>query len=535
MANSNNLQQTIAALEKDFRATCKIVLGGEAGGMEELAEWLSAGNEPFRRTRSAISGREMVSWPPYYCKGAKWAAFEEVDFTKKFKPLSINEMKDIDSLASAVQERACYAGNIYFGKSGFIELSSNINDSFYVYNTCGNGNSKYLAYSTIGRRVQSCYGCNATEESDYCIKCTRTFKSSRCFELWYSQNCSECHYSSGLTGCSNCFFCFNAKSIRNAIGNLELPPGRYKEIKEKLLQEAVQALRKKKAAPTLLQIARKCGPARLALKPSAGKGHEAGSKEVVEKAFQQTTRILFGRPLEGGIDRYAGWLAKQTRIPQTAKSAADGSKIFISPYANYQNLPQDRLLTSAQAEAHGSSARMQATDAESLAMANAHEKISGLAYFNIEMMEGKNFNLPECQIASDSSNCYRSSLLRSSKNCGYCFWMDGCENSFGCWGPFDSFSCIHTHYCNTQSRTFEIDCCGHCYDSYFLHNCENVRESMFCFGVKNRKNCIGNAELAPDTYKSVKDALVSQMHDELSRTKDLRYDIYNIGCPAMKK
>ena len=531
MQTLQSLKITVAELDKNFRATCRIVLGADIGGMEEHAEWLSFGNEPFKRMKSEVSGREMVSWPPYYGKGSKWAAFEEVDFTKKFAPLTINEMKDMDSLAQAVQDRVYYAGNIYFGNSGFIELSSNINDSFYVYNTCGNGNSKYLAYSTIGRRVQSAYGCNATEESSHCIKCTRAFKSSRCFELWMGQNCTECYYSSGLTGCTNCFFCFNAKNLKYAIGNVELPPERYKAIKEKLLAEIAETLRKKKAAPTLLQIAQKCKPRKLSLSGVAAPAEPAAcSKDAVERAFLQTTQILFGKPLEGGIDRYAAWLSKQTRIPQTRASAADSSTLYISPYANYQNLPHDRLLSAAQAAKHGASAKMAAGDIEALTLANAHEKIGALAYFNIEMMEGRNLNLCECQIVSDSSNCYRASLLRASKNCGYCFWMDGCADSFGCWGPFDSFSCIHTHYCNTQSRTFEIDCCGHCYDSYFLHNCENVRESMFCFGVKNRKNCIGNAELDAATYAKVKGALCEQMWSEISRKKSLKWDIYNIGA-----
>jgi len=516
MQHLRSLEATIAELDRDFRGTCRAVLGQEIGAMEEFAEWLSFGNEPMTHARSQVSGIEISSSPPYYQPSGKWLAFEEVDFSKRFAPLSINEMKDIDSIAQACGERFFYAGNIYFGQSGFIGISSNINDSFYVYRCNGNGNSKYLAYSTVGRRDLSVYGCNGAEESSHCIKCTRAFRCSRCFEVWMSQNCADCFYSSGLTGCSNCFFCFNAKNLRNAIGNVQLPPEKYRAIKQKLIAEIVAHIKQHKSAPTLLQIAQKCKSHMLSLADAPNGAPEHGNKDAVEKAFLQTTQLLFGKPLEGGIDKYGKWLSKQVKIPQVRTSAADGFELFIMPYANYQNLPKDRLLSSAQAAAHGQAAKMAAADIKSITLANAHGKLGALAYFNVEMMEGKCLNLPECQIASDSSNCYRASLLRKSKNCGYCFWMDGCENSFGCYGPFDTFSAIHTHYCNTQSRTFEIDCCGHCYDSYFLHNCENVRESMFCFGVKNRKNCIGNAELDAPTYAKVKSALCEQMWDELS-------------------
>jgi hypothetical protein len=57
-----------------------------------------------------------------------------------------------------------------------------------------------------------------------------------------------------------------------------------------------------------------------------------------------------------------------------------------------------------------------------------------------------------------------------------------------------------------------------------------VHDSLFCFNVKNRKNCIGNSELQPAEYNRIKQALVGQMYEELSLTKDLRYDIYNIVC-----
>jgi hypothetical protein len=53
---------------------------------------------------------------------------------------------------------------------------------------------------------------------------------------------------------------------------------------------------------------------------------------------------------------------------------------------------------------------------------------------------------------------------------------------------------------------------------------------MFCFNVKNKRNAIGNFELSPNQYKQTKEMLVGQMYDELSSKKDLKRDIYNIGC-----
>ena len=75
-----------------------------------------------------------------------------------------------------------------------------------------------------------------------------------------------------------------------------------------------------------------------------------------------------------------------------------------------------------------------------------------------------------------------------------------------------------------------MESCSNSSDLYFSHNCEALQDAMFCFNSKNLKHAIGNSPLPPDRYKSLKSALISQIADELEKTKSLRWDIYNIGC-----
>jgi hypothetical protein len=53
---------------------------------------------------------------------------------------------------------------------------------------------------------------------------------------------------------------------------------------------------------------------------------------------------------------------------------------------------------------------------------------------------------------------------------------------------------------------------------------------MFCFNAKNRRFSIGNSELAPGQYKSLKETLLSQMAEALQKKKGLEWDIYNVAC-----
>ncbi len=231
------MSEALDTCKRRWATCCKILFGQEIGDLSDFAPWLMENIEEIGHRKSTLSGKEVVSAPIAYSKNSKWLSFDEVDFGKKFEPLNINEIKDIDSIAQAFSERFSYTGNIFFGNSGNIERSSNINDSFYIYNSARFGNSKYLAYSTIGRECSDCFGCNAISKSEFCIRCSQSHLNKRCFELWMGQNNSDSYYSYGIHGCSNAIFCFNAKSKKYAIGNLELDPAKYSKIKEKLISE----------------------------------------------------------------------------------------------------------------------------------------------------------------------------------------------------------------------------------------------------------------------------------------------------------
>ena len=94
---------------------------------------------------------------------------------------------------------------------------------------------------------------------------------------------------------------------------------------------------------------------------------------------------------------------------------------------------------------------------------------------------------------------------------------------------FESFNCIHCYNSENLNRCFEADSSKSCSDAYFLHNCENVRESMFCFNAKNLTNAIGNAPLPAEQYRKIKSSIISQLADELEEKKSLKWGIFSIG------
>jgi len=526
------------AMGKRWKSACKVLFGQELGGMEKYVSWLLENNDPIVRRKSSLSGKEVSFAAGDYAEGSKWVSFDEVDFGKKSEPISPNDLKDINSLASALQERFSYCGNIILGNSGFVEKSSNISDSFYM-NCAGKlGDCKYISHTTLGRLCEDCFGCNGIGESKVCVKCYETFRDNRCLEVWMCQRCSDLYYCHNLSSSQDCMFSFNLKGARNMIGNVQLEQGQYRKIKAALLGQMKDELEAKKRLPSLVELA---GSAPIHAPPefSGWKAVHEPKMDAdiapIEKAFRNACRVVLGSELPGSVKDYAEWLQRHTQAHEKCASAASGKAVHRRDYCCYFLIPRNRLLTAAEAQSLGPSLKMNGEELGRLNFDSIPQSLGNIAYFASEYLDGTNRNLIECATSTDSSSCLRCSPVIYSKYCAYSFWPRSCEHAFGCQTIFDSEFCINCYQSVKLKRCAECDNCRDCSDSYFCHNAENCRDCMFCFNVKNLKFAIGNAEVGREKFMEAKEALLKWMNESLSKTHGLKTDIYNVGCAKKKR
>lgn len=525
--------EPLDTLDRKWRAACRVVLGQEVGQLEDYLEWLGSHIAQPQFRKSSLSGKRTAYSTHEYSEGAKWISLDEVNFEKQFEPLSINEMKDVDGVIQAVSERIAYAGNIVLGNSDQISDCSNVSDSHYMHKCTTLGDSKYMAECHWGRENESCFGCHGPGESQFMIACGESYRAKRCFEAWSCHSSSDLYYSHNLQNCSECLFSFNLKNARHAVGNLKLAADKYAGIKAKLLSEIADELKGGKKAPLLVDIMGRSRKDASLFKnaksaPAENYGESAGT---VDREFSKTAKLLLGRELSG-IDTYAEWLRRHTGKVELGKSAASGREIYMVPMVTFGALPaaEGRTLGISEAWAHGESNRLSPEQAEKLSLKNAHELIGDIAFCVVDFRAGTNVNCEKCDITIDSANAYYSCSVVYSKYIGYTFWTRNCNDIFGSDTIFNSQFCINCYKSQKLSRCFELDACRDCADSYFCHNCENVRDSMFSFNAKNLSHAIGNAPLPQDKYLSVKKLLLSQIADELGKKKDLKWDIYNVGA-----
>ncbi|MFH1470483.1 MAG: hypothetical protein ABIF01_01935 [Candidatus Micrarchaeota archaeon] len=524
--------ETYNALNRAWKSTTKVVLGEELGELSLYAQWLQEYVDPPRLEQSLFNKRNVHLGIKEYSKECRFASLEEVNFSKEFEPVGINDLKDIDSVIEALRERFYYTGSVVLGNSKFVEESSNVVDSHFIHSSIIVSDSKYSAYSDTLKLVEYCFGVYGDAESSHIIKCTEGYRNKRNFECHATYLSSDCYYSANLNGCSNAMFSFGAQGKNHIIGNTELSKDKYLSLKSKLLAEIVEILRKEKKIFSLYEV---IGGARGT--PTGipiDSGELTQSKSAIEKAFSDTSALVLGRKLSG-IDNYTKLLSKHAPNAEVirVKSPITGNISLMAGYfSRFARLyPIKGRVVSEQEIRKVSERGIGEDELEKLRAdpAELSSLLGKIAFVSFESTAGVNSNMINCAIITNSSDCYSGTAYVHAKKCGYSFWPRHSEHTFGSCAAWNSAFAINSYYSKGLSRAFEVDSCDNSSDIYFSHNCENVHSSMFCFNKKNLKNSIGNFELGSERYTKLKSALLEQIGGEIEKNKDLRWSIYNIS------
>jgi hypothetical protein len=519
--------EVYSRLNTAWKQTTKVLFGQEAGELKGHEEWLSGYIAPrLSRMASCKSGKETVSSPHHYPPSAPFLALDEVDFHKKFEPLNINEIKDMDSVIESLRERFVYTGSIILENSKNVSGSSNISDSFYVFKSGIIANSKNVAYSRSIRYGENIFGVNNSGQSKFCIRMVNVGSGTRCFECFNLSNSSDCYYTFGIEDCADIMFSFCMKARRHMIGNIQLPPDKYSQIKAKLLEEINEILRKESSIPSLSEL---IGSENHPPPPRIESEEESGDMRPIEKAFGQVSRVVLGRQLEG-IDDYGRWLSRAVFMPFKLPSASSGKQVHVSGLPFYKSLSASHIVR--EKEGFELSKMLKLEERELHSLGSIRESLHKIAWLTPERHFGNNINVIECPISLDSMNCYKGSVYICNEYSAYSSWPRNSKYVFGSESAFSCNSCIKCFYSGGLSRCFEVDSSSNSSDLYFSHNCENVNDSMFTFNAKNLRYSIGNVQYPREGYLKLRSSLLGQITSELEKKKTIPWSIYTLSTPS---
>jgi len=518
--------QLYTTLDKSWRATARIVLGGDVGPLKDYEGWLAEYPPRPGKRASFLSGSEVTLAVDSYSPTARFISADEAGSIST-APLSINEIKDLDSLAAALKERWAYCGNRVLGSSSSVESSDLVSDSTYVAKSSNIQQSSHIFSSFMARRgSRNAFGSGYFRRGEFTIRSFAGADITRCLEAHFNADSSDLYFSHNCFGCSELMFSFFQRGKRHLIGNLQLPKEKYLSIKKKLLAEIREELIGEKRLPSLFELAG-APPAKRVLELGLPGRQPEESMERIERAFASTFRAIFRKEPEG-MAKYESWLSRHS-VAISETDSPFGHKVSFPTHpelAVLSLMPAGRSV-SLEESLHLGSLRLDEADLSSLG--RLMEALPRIAYFTPEVREGRCANNIRSPLVYNASHTYKVYDATNSEYAGVASQVLDSKYIFGGNRVMESEFCINCHNTLNSARCFEADGVIRCSDSLFCHNSEGLQDCLFCFNLKGKRHAIGNASLETGRYAAIRNSLVDQLADEILAKKSCKLDIFTIG------
>ena len=505
-------------VNKAWKTTCRVLFKEEIGELKEYEGWL---NEYL--FMNAVE-KDGVYVAKEYENAGKVLDYQEAIKIRNFEPLDINEIKDIDSIFEALKERFYYVGNVLLGNSQNVEKSTEVSDSFNVYESRTVYSSKNIAYSTFIRDCEYVFGSNGCSVSSFSVKNNFSGGESiaRSFELFVAAGTSDVYYSSNIMYCNNIMFSFGIQNDSFYIGNIKLSKEKYFELKDKLIEEMRGELKSNKRLPSLADILSQPieKGKELFSKIEVKKDNDIQNKDVIEKAFSSTTKIILKKELRN-IDEYEEFLTKDLLdFLKYNISSISGNKVYVLPKLWFAEKFIHKCLEWEEVFSLG---RVLTNNIK-----NFEESKRSEIYISYDV-KGKHVNAIDCVCPFRSQDTYKCADPSVSKKTAFSTWIRDSQYTFGSFVVHRSSFSINASNSYKITRAFEVNSCNASGDIYFSHGLTNVNNAMFSFGRFGGSYLIGNVAYSYEQYNKFKESLLEQIANELEAKKDLKWSIYNIG------
>lgn len=511
-------------LQEAFDTTAKVIFGRELGSLSDFGPYLEEIMSPYQVQKSMLSGKGVVISGHFYPKGASFVSQDEVGKLRP-EPLSINEIKDIDSLFESVQDRAIYCGNKLFGRNHDVSEVDNCVDCTNVSHATNVFNVKHGAYLSYLRESEHVFGVWGFPNSQFSIRVGEGVGSSRCFESYYCTDISQTYFVFNCIGCQDCMFSFNLRSGRHRIGNLQLDKGHYQQLKAKLVDEMADELSRKKKLFSIVDLAF-YGRDRRSL-PEEKIAYESPVPPKVEEAWRSTSRIVLGKERRG-IRDFAGWLSRYAVWVKKINGAMGSPAYKVEMLPIMGRLPSDRLVALKDGiELAKKPISLQEGELPSLGQ--LLPKIAKIAYFSMEFVDGQNENCVDTPSIFTGSNTYKVWDVTDGKYSAYTGGAVHSEHIFGSgWRMLRSQFCVCCNDSTSIKGCFEVDSAYSTRDSYFCHNVENCENCILCFNAKSLRYAVGNTEVGKAEFLRIKRMLLDYINSGLDSEKSVDFGIFSL-------
>ena len=117
-------------------------------------------------------------------------------------------------------------------------------------------------------------------------------------------------------------------------------------------------------------------------------------------------------------------------------------------------------------------------------------------------------NMSECDMIYFSQNVYRSQDITSSRNIIFSDSVLSSEYLAASQRSQASNFCIRLEDSKETSNSFGVSWSGSISNSFFLHDCKDVHDSMFCSHIASKQYCIANMQFEKEEYEKLKEQVM---------------------------
>jgi hypothetical protein len=117
-------------------------------------------------------------------------------------------------------------------------------------------------------------------------------------------------------------------------------------------------------------------------------------------------------------------------------------------------------------------------------------------------------NVAESDTIYNCENIYRSLDLKETKNSIFCDGVGSSNFMLASQRTSNSNYCIRVDDSSSCSNSYNVICSAKISNSFFIQDCSNLYECMFCSHIANKRFCIANMQFEEEEYYEIKREII---------------------------
>lgn len=225
--------------------------------------------------------------------------------------------------------------------------------------------------------------------------------------------------------------------------------------------------------------------------------NEQQAKEILDKIVGQ----VFGYQNPYTLDQFMQKYAFDVRLPQQVTDATDGSVTWA------QSVNPTRFIKMSNARK-----RSEVDDwiLPKKPVATIEDMLSAWNEVNFTSTEREiqGLNAAQSDMVYECNNVWRCQDIHRSQNVLFCDTSLDLEMVAASQRSNTSTYCIRLEDSKECSNSFSISWSGKISNSFFLHDCYDVHDSMFCSHIASKRFCIANMQFTEEEYNKLKPMVI---------------------------